>query len=90
MVPGVAPRLRFSCCSSREMPFREWTYAFRESVSEFRAQLREYPGPSQSSENGLFTPRVFFPKIGVVPRLLKFLLGILSIFFFGGGGNYCR
>ena len=28
------------------------------------------PKLSQSSENGLFAPRAFFPKIGVVPRLL--------------------
>ena len=26
------------------MPFQEWNVAFRESVSEFRELLREYPG----------------------------------------------
>ena len=34
----------FSYCSSRDMPFREWNFAFRESVSEL----------SESFENGLF------------------------------------
>ena len=64
--------LWFSYCSSREMPFREWNFAFRESVSEFRELLREYPRTLQSAENDLFTPRVF-PEIGVVPRLLIFV-----------------
>ena len=41
--------LWFLCCSGRERPFREWNFAFRESVLD-----------SQSSENGLFTPRAFF------------------------------
>ena len=35
--------LRFSYWSSREMPFREWNVALRESDSEFRELLREYP-----------------------------------------------
>ena len=33
--------LWFSYCSSHEMPFREWNFAFQESVSEFRELLRE-------------------------------------------------
>ena len=41
------------------MPFREWNFAFRESVSEFPELPREYPELSQSSENDLFTPRAF-------------------------------
>ena len=36
IAPGVAPRIVVSYCSSREMPFREWNFAFRESRSEFR------------------------------------------------------
>ena len=36
-----------------------------ESCSENTLEL------SESSENGLFTPRAFFPEIGVVPRLLN-------------------
>ena len=47
--------LWFSCCSSREMPFREWNFVFREENFEFRELLQEYPGT----------------EIGVVPRLLS-------------------
>ena len=36
-----------------------------ESCSENAPEL------SQSSEDGLFTPRAFFPEVGVVPRFLK-------------------
>ena len=32
--------LWFPYCSSREMPFREWNFAFRESLSEFRETPR--------------------------------------------------
>ena len=40
--------------------------SYSESCSENTPEL------SESSENGLFTPRAFFPEIGVVPRLLSF------------------
>ena len=36
--------LWFLHCTSRETPFREWDFAFRESSSELRELLQEYPG----------------------------------------------
>ena len=36
--------LLFSYCSSREVPFREWNFAFRVSVFPFRVLLQEYTG----------------------------------------------
>ena len=43
-----------------------------ESCSENTPEL------SESSENGLFTPRAFFSNIGVVPRLLISVKGALK------------
>ena len=64
----------FSYCSSREMPFRAWNFAFRESVSEFRELLREYPGTFRELREWPFHSESVFPEIGVVPRLLNKVL----------------
>ena len=65
----------FSYCSSREMPFREWNFAFRELVSEFRELLREYPGTLRELREWPFHSESVFPEIGVVPRLLNLIRG---------------
>ena len=52
------------------MPFREWNFAFRESVSEFRELLREYPGTLPELREWSFQSESVCPEIGVVPRLL--------------------
>ena len=59
--------LWFSYCSSHETPFREWDLSFRELLFELREVLREYPELSESSENGLLTPRASFLKLGWSP-----------------------
>ena len=48
---GVAPRIvvfvllkSWDAIPRMGMPFQEWSFVFRESVSEFRELLREYPG----------------------------------------------
>ena len=64
--------LWFSYCTSRETPFREWSFAFRESVSEFREMLREYPGTLQELREWPFRSESVFPEIGVVRRLLNY------------------
>ena len=45
--------------------------------SESCSDSENTPELSESSENDLFTPRAFFPEIGVVPRLsdLRLVLG---------------
>ena len=50
--------------------------AFRESLSEFRELLREYPGTLPELREWPFHSESVFSKIGVVPRLLiwEFLL----------------
>ena len=62
--------LWFSYCSSRGMPFREWTFVFRELSFEFRELLREYPGTLPELREWPFHSESVFPGIGVVPRLL--------------------
>ena len=53
--------LWFSHCSSRETPFREWDFSFRELFFELRELLREYPGtPGQSSARMAFSLRERF------------------------------
>ena len=52
----------FSHCTSRETPFREWDFAFRELFSELR-----------DSEIGLFAPRAFFLKLGWSPGFWRFV-----------------
>ena len=52
--------LRFSYCSSRGMPSREWNFVFREWDFEFRELLREYPGILRELREWPFTPRAFF------------------------------
>ena len=61
----------FSYCSTREMPFRAWNFAFRESLSKFRELLREYPGTLRELREWPFHSESVFPEIGVVPRLLN-------------------
>ena len=68
---GSCSELRASCCSSCEMPFREWNFSFRESPSEFRELLRKYPGTLPELREWPFHSESVFPEIGVVPRLLK-------------------
>ena len=63
--------LWFSHCSSREMPFREWDFSFRELFFELRELLREYPGTLPELREWPFHSESVFPEIGVVPRLLK-------------------
>ena len=63
--------LWFSHCSSRAMPFREWSFVFREWNFEFRELLREYPGTLPELREWPFHSESVFPEIGVVPRLLK-------------------
>ena len=46
------------------------TFVFRESVSEFRELLREYPGTLPELREWPFHYESVFPEIGVVPRLL--------------------
>ena len=53
------------------MPFREWNFAFRESLSEFRELLQEYPGTLPELREWPFHSESVFPEIGVVPRLLN-------------------
>ena len=62
--------LWLSYCSSREMPFREWKFVFRDSVSEFRELLREYPGTLRELRKWPFHSESVFPEIGVVPTLV--------------------
>ena len=59
--------LRVSYCSSREMPFREWNFSFRESLSEFRELLREYPETLPELREWPFHSSVF-PEIGGGPQ----------------------
>ena len=61
---------KLSHCSSRETPFREWDFSFRELFFELRELLREYPGTLPELREWPFRSESFFPKIGVVPRLL--------------------
>ena len=71
--PSSRPLLDFagSHCSSCEMPFWEWDFSFRESLSELQEPLsKSIPQLSQSSENDLSTLRALFRGVGVVPRLL--------------------
>ena len=70
--PGVAPRILvfciaqvLGCHSENGISYSEDGTSNSESCSE------NTPEHSQSSENGLFAQRAFFPEIGVVPRLLK-------------------
>ena len=60
----------FAYCSSRGMPFREWNSYSENGISNSQFCSENTPELSQSSENGLFAPRAYFPEIGVVPRLL--------------------
>ena len=53
------------------MPFREWDVAFRESFSELRELLREYPGTLSELREWPFRSESVFPEIGVVPSLLN-------------------
>ena len=62
--------LRFSHCSSREMPFREWDFSFRELFSELRELLREYPGTLPELQEWPLHSESVFLEIGVVPGLL--------------------
>ena len=66
--------LWFSYCSSRGMPFREWNFVFREWNFEFRELLRECPGTLPELREWPFHSESFFPEIGVVPRLLRFVI----------------
>ena len=53
-----------SCCSSRGMPFRERNFVFREwnfGIFNSESCSENIPELSESSENGLFTPRALFP-----------------------------
>ena len=64
--------LWLSRCSSREMPFREWNFAFRELFSQLRELLREYPGTLPELREWPFHSESVFPEIGMVPSLLTF------------------
>ena len=63
--------LWFSHCSSREKPFPEWDFSLRELYElifrNSESCSENTPELSQSSENGLFTPRAFFLKLGWSP-----------------------
>ena len=63
----VAPRTVVLYCSSREMQFREWNFALRESLSEIRELLREYPGALREIREWPFHPEsvfFYFSEIG--------------------------
>ena len=84
-LPGVAPRIVafcivqvVGCHSENGISFSENGISNSESCSE------NTPEVSESSENGLFTPRAFFPEIGVVPRLLIFFRNT------DRKGHFCR
>ena len=62
--------LWLSHCSSRETPFREWDFSFRDLFFELRELLREYPGTLPELREWPFRSESVFPEIGVVPRLL--------------------
>ena len=47
------------------MPFREWNFAFRESVSKFRELLRECPEILPELQEWPFRSENVFPEIGV-------------------------
>ena len=72
--------LWFSYCSSCEMPFRKWDFAFRELFSELRKLLREYPGTLPELRERPFRSESVFPEIGVVPRLLNISSKVLVKF----------
>ena len=48
------------------MPFREWNFAFRESLSEFRELLRECPGTLRELREWPSHSESIFPEIGVI------------------------
>ena len=72
---GSSPRIVVLHCSSHGMPFREWNFAFRESVSELRELLREYPATLQQLREWPFHSESVLSEIGVVPMLPKFKRG---------------
>ena len=63
--------LWFSYCSSRERPFREWNFAFWESLSEFREVLREYPRTLRDLRKWPFHSESVFLKLGWSPGFWK-------------------
>ena len=75
--------LRFSYCSGRGMPFREWNFEFREWNFEFRELLRECPGTLRELREWPFHSESVFPEIGVVPRLLINHLNFFHFIFLG-------
>ena len=56
-----------SHCSSRETPFQEWDFSFRELFSEFRELSREYPGILPELRKWPFHSESSVFEIGVVP-----------------------
>ena len=80
IAPAVAPRIVVSYCSSREMPFREWNFAFRKSVSELRELLREYPRTLRELREWPSHSKSIFLAIGMAPSLLKRVTVILVPF----------
>ena len=53
--------------TSRETPFREWNFAFQESFSELREQLREYLGTLPELREWPFHSESVFLKLGWSP-----------------------
>ena len=60
----------FSHCSTRETPFWEWYFSFRQIFFQLRELLREYPETLPELREWPFRSKSIFPEIGVVPRLI--------------------
>ena len=71
IAPGVAPRIVGFVLLKSWDAIPRMNFAFRESVSEFRELLREYPGTLRELREWPVHSESVFPEIGVVPRLLK-------------------
>ena len=68
-IPGIAPRVAPRIVGFVLISFREWNFVFREWNFQLSESCSENtPELSESSENGLFTPRAaFFLKLGWSP-----------------------
>ena len=68
--------------TSRETPFREWDFPFRELFSELRELLREYPGTLPELREWPFRSESFFPEIGGGSQTSELQLYDLIVFEF--------
>ena len=80
IAPGVAPRgVVFVFLKSWDaIPRMEWNFVFRESRSEFRELLREYPRTVRELREWPFHSESVLPEIGVASRLPRFAILVRS------------